>query len=414
MEAIKKNRYYSMFFWNSLGMICNAGTSFLLLIFVTRICGDVNAGIFALGYANAQLMLSIGRYGMRSYQATDIKDEISFSTYFMSRIITCILMMIISFLSIVWNGYSFYKGAIVYNICIIKMADALEDVFHGLFQQHGRIDLAGKYLTYRNIITIGAFIGILIISKDLMLTCILTGILSVIACLVINIPTARCMAVIKPELNKLKLSKLLVSCFPLFAGSFLALYITNVPKYMIDMYLMEDIQAYFNILFMPTFVINLFSEFIFKPLLTDIAIKWDENRLGEFLKYIFRFLLGILILTVLAVGGGYLCGCELLSLIYGVDLLNYRKELTILLISGGFSAVVYLLFHVLTALRRQVSLLAGYGLAAILVTLLGPGLVRRFNMFGACVLCIISTIILVLFFAVILVNALIKKYKTTG
>lgn len=414
MELIKENRNAGKFIWNTLGMLCNAGTSFLLLIFVTRICGDISAGIFALGFANAQLMLTIGRYGMRAYQATDIKEAIKFPTYILSRIITCILMLIISFLFIIWNGYPFMKAVIVFSICIIKMADALEDVFHGLFQQQGRVDLAGKYLTYRNLITLVTFIAVLTVTRDLAVTCILTGILSIAACFVINVPTARRMADIKPEFNRNQLVILFAACFPLFIGSFLALYINNVPRYMIDEFLTEDIQAFFSILFMPAFVINLFSEFIFKPLLTDIAIKWEQNQIRIFLQYIFRFLLGILIITLFVVAGGYFFGSEILSLIYGVDLLMYRKELVVLLVSGGFSACVYLLFHVLTAMRKQVILLAGYTVTAVFITVSGPVFVMRYQMLGASVLCIISNIILVLIFSLMLMTAIMRKRKTLG
>lgn len=411
MELLKGNRNAGKFIWNTLGMICNAGTSFLLLIFVTRICGDISAGIFALGFANAQLMLTIGRYGMRAYQATDINEAIRFPTYLLSRIITCIVMLIISFFFIIWNGYPIAKAVIVFSICVIKMADALEDVFHGLFQQQGRVDLAGKYLTYRNLITLVTFSAVLTVSGDLMVTCIITGIFSIVACLVINIPTAQRMADLKPEFNKSELLILFAACFPLFIGSFLALYINNVPRYMIDQLLTEDIQAFFSILFMPAFVINLFSEFIFKPLLTDLAIKWEQNRIKNFLQYIFRFLLGILIITLVVVAGGYLFGSEILSLIYGVDLLAYRKELVILLISGGFSACVYLLFHVLTAMRKQVTLLVGYTVTAVLITMLGPVFVTRYQMLGASVLCIISNIILVIIFSLMLMTAIMRKRK---
>lgn len=411
MGLFKDNRNAGKFIWNTIGMMCNAGTSFLLLIFVTRICGDFYAGIFALGFANAQLMLTIGRYGMRAYQATDIKEAIPFPTYFLSRIITCISMLLVSFFYILWSGYTITKAIIVFSICIIKMSDAIEDIFHGLFQQHGRIDLAGKYLTYRNVITVLSFIVILAVTKDLILTCIVTGILSIGACIWLNVPTAKSMAPIRPVFHKEELKTLLISCFPLFIGSFLALYINNVPRYMIDQYLTENIQAFFSILFMPAFVINLFSEFIFKPMLTDIAIKWDENRIGNFMKYIFRLLFGILIISVVVVTGGYFFGSQILSFVYGVDLLGYRRELILLLVSGGFSACVYLLFHVLTAMRKQQVLLAGYTVTAVFITLLGPMFVKQYAMYGAAVLCIIANIILVLFFSLMLMSAILKKRK---
>lgn len=414
MKPMKCSRNAGKFIWNTIGMMCNAGTSFLLLIFVTRICGDISAGIFALGFANAQLMLTIGRYGMRAYQATDIKENIQFPTYLLSRIITCILMLLISFLFILVSGYSMEKAVIVFSICIIKMSDALEDIFHGLFQQQGHIDIAGKYLTYRNLITVLSFIIILLVTKDLAVTCILTGILSVGTCILLNLPAAVKMADIKPSVHKKELALLFAACFPLFIGSFLALYINNVPRYMIDRYMTEDIQAFFSILFMPAFIINLISEFIFKPLLTDIALKWDEDNLKNFIKYIFRFLLGILIITIIVVTGGYFWGCRILSFVYGVNLFPYRNELILLLISGGFGACVYFLFHLLTAIRKQIMLLAGYSVTALFITVTGPRFVETSGMAGAALICVISNIILVFIFSIMLISAFIKKQRTIG
>ncbi len=411
MSPFKNNRNYGRFIWNTVGIMCNAATSFVLLIFVTRICGEFDAGIFALGFANAQLMLTIGRYGMRAYQATDMKASVTFSTYLFSRILTCNLMLVISLYYILASGYFFSKAAIVFSICVIKMADALEDVFHGLFQQNGRIDLAGRFLTVRNLITMITFIALLAVTGDLLMTCILTGIISIAACLYLNIPTAKAMVSIRLRFYKKELFTLFINCFPLFIGSFLALYINNVPKYMIDRYLTEDIQAFFNILFMPAFVINLFSEFIFKPLLTDIAVKWEQSHMKNFVFYILRLLAGILILTVIVVAGGYFIGSDILSFVYGVDLFRYKKELVLLLVSGGFSACVYLQFHVLTAMRKQFGLLAGYTLTALFITALSPVLVRNYSMFGAAMTCFISGIVLFIIFSIMLLAAIIRKRK---
>jgi len=411
LKRIGKNSNAKMFAWNTIGSMCNAGTAFILLIFVTRICGDFDAGIFALGFANAQLMLTIGRYGMRAYQATDIKASISFSTYFMSRLITCILMLIVSTAYIIWSGYSFTKGVIVYSICIIKMVDALEDVFHGLFQQHGRIDIAGQFLTIRNLITMISFVSILVVTKSLLITCVATGFISIIACILLNLPMTKRMVKFKIELSKKELDILFISCFPLFVGSFLSLYIYNVPKYMIDRYLTADIQTYYSILFMPAFVINLFSEFVFKPLLTDMAIKWERNQLKEFIRYILRLLMGIALITLVVVGAGLFMGSQVLSFIYGVDLMKYRSELILLLFGGGFGACVYLLFNVLTAMRQQVSLLVGYAFVAVVISVISPILVRNYNMMGAAIACFISSILLFIIFSQRLLFGIIRKRK---
>jgi O-antigen/teichoic acid export membrane protein len=365
--------------------------------------------MFALGFANAQLMLAIGRYGMRAYQATDIKSSIQFSTYLVSRLITCLLMLIISMIYIIWSGYSLTKGAIIFSICIIKMVDALEDVFHGLFQQNGRIDIAGQFLTIRNLITMTSFVSILMVTDNLLIACIATGIISIISCILLNLPTAKRMVSFKLQISKRELGILFISCLPLFIGSFLSLYIYNVPKYMIDRYLTADIQTYYSILFMPAFVINLFSEFIFKPLLTGLAIKWEQNQIKEFLRYICQLLLGILFITVVVVGAGHLIGRELLSFVYGVDLMKYRFELILLLCGGGFGACVYFLYNVLTAMRQQVSLLLGYMVVAVIITFISPSLVRNYNMMGATIACFFSSILLFIILSLMLLNGIIRK-----
>ncbi len=401
-----------MFLWNTIGSICSAGSSFVLLVFVTRICGSSDAGVFALGFANAQLMLTIGRFGMRAYQATDIKFRVKFQTYFMSRILTSMAMLVVSGGYLLWHGYSFEKSAILFCICVIKLADALEDVFHGLFQQNGRMDLAGKLLTLRNVVTILSFTGILVITKDLLLTCAVTALLSVAASIFMNLPKARTFENLRFACSKEELGILIKSCFPLFIGSFLSLYIYNVPKYMIDRFLSSDIQTFFSILFMPTFVINLLSEFLFKPLLTNIAVQWEQSEVRLFVQYIGRLLLGIIAITLITITAGAFFGCEVLSFIYGVNLLPFRTELILLLCGGGFGAGVFLLLHILTAMRKQVGLLYGYMMVSLIITFLTPALTKEYHMMGASIASVISSILLFILFSLMLLLGILRKSKT--
>ena len=90
----KEKNIKKAFLWNMIGSTCYSGSSFLYLLVVTRICGATLAGFFSLSYATAQLLLQVGRYGVRTYQATDLNRKYSFSEYKLSRIITCGLMML--------------------------------------------------------------------------------------------------------------------------------------------------------------------------------------------------------------------------------------------------------------------------------------------------------------------------------
>lgn len=72
------------------------------------------------------------------------------------------------------------------------------------------------------------------------------------------------------------------ACWPLFVSSFIMNYLNNAPKYAINTYYDETVQNSYNILFMPAFVINLLSLFVFRPLLTDLARDWEGENIKEF------------------------------------------------------------------------------------------------------------------------------------
>ena len=56
----------------------------------------------------------------------------------------------------------------------------------------------------------------------------------------------------------------------------------------------DEYQTYYSILFMPSFVITLMCEFVFKPTITTIAELWWENNLKRFVMYVLRIIAIIL------------------------------------------------------------------------------------------------------------------------
>jgi|LSQX01.1.fsa_nt_gb O-antigen/teichoic acid export membrane protein len=407
-KTYKANK--SAFIWNTIGSVSNALSSLIYLMIVTRTVGADDAGVFAIAFANAQLMLTIGRYGMRAFQSTDIKGQYSFGTYLSSRVVTSVAMLFTSMVYILFSDFSPYKSQIVLWVCILKMIDAMEDIFHGILQIRNNLDIAGKLQTIRNVFSMVAFFLIILFTRNLLLSCVLTSILSFVLCLGINICFVKKHDKIKLDFSFQPLKSLLVECFPLFAASFLSLYIYNTPKYAIDRYLTEEIQTYYGIIFMPAFVINLLSEFVFKPLLTHMADLWTNLKVKELLNTILKLLTGIIVLTIVVLLGGYFLGIPILSFVYGVDLRYYKSELMILLLGGGFGASVWLLNNVLTTMRKQKGLLLGYLIVSIITSVLSPILVREDAITGAALsyLCSIGILFVIL---IIMLLHYINKVK---
>lgn len=403
-----------MFLWNLTGCIINAATSFLMLASVTRAAGLTDAGYFSIALATAQLLLSFGKYGVRAYQATDVRNDVKSISYIMHRGIVVAGMMFFSLAFILISGYSAYKGEIVFCVCGLKALDAIEDVFHGELQKKGRLDIAGKLLTGRNILTLALFEVLIFSTNDLLLSCFLTFVISLVICLGLNIKVTNtqhstCLRhSVNKETTKIsdgyikEIRHVFVDCFPLFISSFLSILIYNTPKYAIDIFDSSEKQAIYSMLFMPAFVINLISEFVFKPLLTPLAVHWESRNWPAARAIIRKLFLAVLAIALITLFGGFLLGIPLLGWFYGVQLADYKRELMLLLIGGGFSAAVYLSYNLLTMMRAQKTILLGYLIGSVLMVPTAWGLVSRWSLLGAsCAYVFIEAAVAVYFYGCI-------------
>lgn len=395
--------------WNAVASTLNAGISAILVLVVTRINGENDAGIFSIAFAISQMMQMIGFWGMRNYQSTDAEEKFNFSTYLYSRVITSGIMVIVSVIYIGMQNYQKDKALVVVLLCLLRVSDSMNDVYEGMYQKHHRLDVGGRIWSYRVLIYTAVFTISLVLTNNLILACALLTVTSSITLLVSVYVVKDQFECAKIDWHDKNVYTLLKECFPLFIGSFLLVYISNAPKYAIDIQMEPKIQTYYTVLFMPCFVISLFAGFIIKPLLMPLSVKWYKKEKGGFLR-LGGVLLGSTIgLTIGITIVGYLIGCEVLAWIYGIDLVKYKVEFTILLIGGGFSTLSNILQLLLTVMRKQKLLLDIFFLASIIAYIISPILVKREGITGAAYAYSITVGIMMLLFGGILCFCLIRQ-----
>ena len=150
----------------------------------------IDAGVFTIAFAIGNLMLAIGKYGVRQFQVSDVEERYSFTDYILSRVFTSILMIIASgiyvWVNYISGLYNVQKCTVVILVCLAKVVDAVEDVFHGMFQQHLRLDVAGKILTIRMISYIVVYLVLYAITEELIITSLVAFVVSLIQFFVLN------------------------------------------------------------------------------------------------------------------------------------------------------------------------------------------------------------------------------------
>ena len=389
-------------FWNMMGSMTNALSTMFLLVVVNRLCGEAEGGVFSIGHAVGQLMLTIGTFEVRNYQSTDIRGKYQFADYLGFRILSCFCMMAVSIIYVIVNGYTFYKAMIAVLLCLYRAVDAFSDVFQGLFQQRERIDISGKMLCLKVMASSIIFLIVIYITKSLVIAIVSMDIISILCCVFYDVRITEAIDKIICTFSCISMRGIFKECLPLFVGSFMAMYIINEPKYAIDKFLSLEQQNIFSIVFMPAFVVNLFSLFVFRPMITRLAIKWEEGNGRAFRKLLMQAMGWCLLFTVLGIGGAVLLGIPLLELMYGIELNQYKPVLIIIMLGGGGNALSTVFRYTLTVVREQYKTLWVYVITLTITLIIAPFMVKNYKVFGASMLYTISMFVMTMISFVIL------------
>lgn len=384
-----------IYLWNLIGNLAFSGSSVLFTLIVTRLTSPIEADSFSLAYGIAAILVVVGMFQVRSYQATDVSFRHSFTSYFLARCISLTLMVLVFFPYLSISKIDLNereKVAIIALYVLFRMCEAISDLFQGLFQQHERLDIAGKSMTIRyTFSTIFLFI-LLYTTKSLVSSLTLLVVLNFLFVMGYDFVKARSFERI--DFSSIEFKSLLVdacsilkNCIPLFISGFLLAYIFNEPRIAIDMeirlgHLIEGTQRDYNILFMPVFFMSLFI-LILRPLTTQLAIFWKDKEYKRFDGIIVKLLVIILGLGFVLTLVAYFIGTPILSVVFGLDLNRYKETLAILVLSGILYSIGIVFGDVMTVLRRQSYLLPVYLLMFVASKLTNLQFVQRSGLFGA-------------------------------
>ncbi|MFP3153094.1 lipopolysaccharide biosynthesis protein [Lachnospiraceae bacterium ZAX-1] len=372
--------------WNIVASICAAALSFVLLLLVTRINGVDQGGMFSIAFATATVLNAMADFGMRVYQVTDTKKVYSFGVYVSARWAVDLAMILCGAAFIILSGYSIEKAGVCFGLIFFRFVDGLSETYQGEFQLNERLDLAGKSVFIRMVLSVAVFFMVDMLTKNLLASIISLTLTNLLLFILYDVRLISNYTKERPSFRADQIGTVIKDCFPLFLSTFLNNYIINAPKYAIDKLPSSyEMQAFFNILYLPTFTINLMSIFVLKPMLRTLGVMWNEKEDRKFLAVVGKMAVAIIILTI---GVELVCaflGIPVLSLIFGVDLAAYKAELLILVLAGGFSALSVVLFYALTTMRAQGKVGIAYLVSALLGLFCSNLLVREYKILGAAI-----------------------------
>lgn len=368
--------------WNIIGTTINAFNSLFLMIIVTRINGVFDAGMFTFAFSVSTLFNVIGVYAGRIYQVTD-QNEFSDKDYFINRIISCMVMFIISIGFVMIKNYNQEKQIIILLLCILKMLEAFAEVLYAFFQKKEELYKVGISLTIKSLGGLFCFFITDYFTKNLILSISFFILFYILFMIFYDFRQLKLKKIIKNKTDKKHVYQIFIKGFATFAVSFLTIYLINASKYAIDNQMSDDIQAIFGIIIMPATIMILIAQFIIHPFLVMITKEIKDKNYKKLTLLIFKICVFIFGVGILGIVACYFIGIPILEFIYNIPLKKYSLCLSIILFGATFYALTSVINTVLIAMRHTMIQMVIYIVMSLVTLFLSRILVSEYEILGA-------------------------------
>ncbi len=128
------------FSWTFIGNAVYAGCQWGMLVVLAKLGSPEMVGEFTLGLAVTAPIVMLTNLQLDIVQATDAKKQYSFSDYLALRLIGTAIALVAIAIVTLWTGYSLQTSLVILLVGLAKAFESVSDIFHGLIQQHERMD----------------------------------------------------------------------------------------------------------------------------------------------------------------------------------------------------------------------------------------------------------------------------------
>ena len=347
MQAQKKD-----YIWNSIGSFLQSAISPILLIVITRLNGVGDSGLFSFAMSLSVVFWAISLWGGRTYQVSDVKKEFSSGDYIVVRFISSLIVAVFSISFCVLSGYDLIKTELIMVLVSFKILESIADSMYGVLQIHNRLYIVGISLTMKSVFGFMLFTLVDILTKNIIYGALSIFLVNIAVVIFYDIPWMKYVeSVGLTKKNIMQAGKIMKKTAEVFVVVFLTMFSLNIPRYFLDKYHYDQI-GYFGIMAMPITLLTLFISFVLQPNVVNLSELLKKKKIKEFTKIVSKIDFITFTLGILFIVSSYLIGIWVLNTVFGIDINNFRIDLTIMVIGAVANAFVSIYVNLLIILRR--------------------------------------------------------------
>ena len=378
MQAQKKD-----YIWNSIGSFLQSAISPILLIVITRLNGVGDSGLFSFAMSLSVVFWAISLWGGRTYQVSDVKKEFSSGDYIVVRFISSLIVAVFSISFCILSGYDLIKTELIMVLVSFKILESIADSMYGVLQIHNKLYIVGISLTIKSVFGFIIFAIVDILTKNIVYGALSIFLVNIAVVIFYDIPWMKHVeSVGLTKKNIMQAGKIMKKTAEVFVVVFLTMFSLNIPRYFLDKYHYDQI-GYFGIMAMPITLLTLFISFVLQPNVVNLSELLKKKKIKEFTKIVSKIDFITFALGILFVVSSYLIGVWALNTVFGIDINNFRIDLTIMVIGAVANAFVSIYVNLLIILRRFKGQFYTLLVTNILAVVLSIYLIDKLAMLGS-------------------------------
>lgn len=344
--------------WNVAGSFFYTISQWIITILIVYLGSYEQAGYLSLAMATTSSFAVISLFNVRGYQISDVNHEFSTGIYVGARVISCVASFIACCL------YTILKNDIYISVCIgafmlVRIAEAVVDVMHGIDQMNDRYDIIGKSYIIRGLLTCIPFFITYLISHDLAVTLLVIACLNLLSAFIFDVRISKKIEIYKVVLVDKKVIQLFKACIPMVIFSFALNLVCLITKEYLEQIQGAEVLGIYSSMASPTLVVQVFASVVFNPFIPKVAELYQNKKKTEIKKMMKAVYCALIGLACFSFGIGMMVGKFGLRLLYGESILEYYYLFAPIIGCTVGLSCVWTLSSIMIAMRRIYHLMSG-------------------------------------------------------
>ena len=374
--------YKKQAIYNTAGNLIYMACLWVMSVLVARISGFSDAGTFSIAMTIGNIFYFIAMYGIRSFQASDVKEEYGDVIYFKTRVVTVLISILGCCIYLIICDYDAYTSLAVLIYTIFRGIEALSDVIFGELQRVGHLEVSGISMSIKGVISVVVFSIILMYTQNLDFA--LLGIVIIALLFLIFYDYKGYVKYRSPSRKKDQgnVMELLIKGFPMLLTTVFPIVVTAIPRLALEQYYGTEMLGIYSSIATPTVLLTTIIPNMLCPFMTYYGICYQKGQYKKLLLMMWISIFCSALLGALACILAYFLGDIVMGTIFGDAILPYLYVFIPLIIATTVYAFSMCGNSVLITIRYPMWLTLFAFLALVVSIIITPMLVQQYFMHG--------------------------------